>query len=147
MQATNFDEVVERIVAQDPRYHREAYFFLREALAHAQRALDKPRKSEITHISGKQLLEGIREYAIAQYGPMAKTLLDDWGVHRCEDFGEIVFNMVDQGLLNKTEKDSREDFKGAYDFSEAFSQPFLPASRAQPAAKSTTQEESKSTGG
>ena len=84
-------------------------------------------------MSGQQLLEGIREFALRQYGPMAITVLDEWGVRRCEDFGEIVFNLVDHGhgLFGKTETDSREDFKGGYDFEEAFKKPFLPGQRTE----------------
>src|SRR5438045_371661 len=98
MHATEFEEVVDRLVDQDPRYRREAYLFLREALEHTQKSLLKARELQMCHITGKQLIEGIRQYAITQYGPMAKTLLNEWGVSRCEDFGEIVFNMVEQGL-------------------------------------------------
>lgn len=126
MQAINFDEVLERILAQDPRYHREAYLFVREGLDHAQKLVSKSNKEEIRHITGQELLAGIREYALSQYGPMTTMVLDEWGVSRCEDFGEIVFNMVEHGLLSKTEKDCREDFQGGYDFNEAFRVPFLP---------------------
>jgi uncharacterized repeat protein (TIGR04138 family) len=85
------------------------------------------------HVTGQQLLDGIREFALTQYGPMARTVLNEWGIRRCEDFGDIVFNMVEQGLLSKTDQDSREDFKGGYDFDSAFVWPFLPPSK-QPAA-------------
>jgi uncharacterized repeat protein (TIGR04138 family) len=127
MQSLNFDEILNSIVAQDPRYHREAYLFLREALEHTQRALKKAKKPEPQHVTGKELLDGIREYAVAQYGPMSKMVLNEWGIHATEDFGEIVFNMVDHGLLSKTPDDSRDHFKGGYDFDEAFARPFRPA--------------------
>lgn len=127
MQAINFEEVLEKVREKDPRYHREAYLFLREGLDHAQKQISKTNKNEIRHISGQELLGGLREYALAQYGPLAQTVLNEWGIHRCEDFGEIVFNMVDAGLLSKTETDSRDDFKGGYDFNEAFRKPFLPS--------------------
>jgi uncharacterized repeat protein (TIGR04138 family) len=126
MQSLNFDEVLERITRQDPRYHREVYLFMREALEHAQKGVVSGRKSEPRHVSGQELLRGLRDYALAQYGPMTRTVLEEWGVRACEDFGEIVFNMVDHGLLSKTENDSREDFKGGFDFEEAFSRPFRP---------------------
>lgn len=126
MQPLNFDEVLERITSQDNRYHREAYLFLREALEHTQKAVLASRKSEPRHVSGQELLLGLRDYALAQYGPMARTVLEEWGVRRCEDFGELVFNMVDHGLLSKTESDTRDDFKGGFEFEEAFSRPFRP---------------------
>ena len=147
MDGINFDEVLELIVAKDPRYPRDAYLFLREALDHTQRMMAKTAKESSPrqaakddaprHVSGQQLLEGIREYATQQYGPMAATVLGEWGLRRCEDFGELVFNMVEKSLLAKTDKDSREDFKGGYDFDAAFRQPFLPKSQRTAPAKPT----------
>ncbi|MBI5772723.1 MAG: hypothetical protein HZA89_03145 [Verrucomicrobia bacterium] len=134
----NVDEVLEKIVAKDPRYTREAYFFVREALDYTQKIALKSTKGEFRHVTGQELLGGIRQFALEQFGPMTLTVLDEWGVRRCEDFGELVFNMVDNSLLGKTETDSREDFKGGYDFEEAFRRPFLPKSRlrvAEPDAK------------
>ena len=138
MQAASFEEAIEQIAAQDPRYHREAYFFLREALGHTQRMTGKlPKKNEIRHVSGQELLKGIREYALQQFGPMTLTVLEEWGVKGCMDFGEIVFNMVETKLLAKTEQDSREDFRNGYDFHEAFRKPFLPSRTAsEPIAES-----------
>lgn len=130
MHDINFDEELDKIVTKDPRYTREAYLFVREALDHTQKMLVKPaRDATPRHVSGQQLLEGIRDFALQQFGPMALTVLTEWGVQRCEDFGEIVFNMVENSLLAKTDQDSREDFKGGYDFDEAFRKPFLPANR------------------
>jgi len=130
MQAPSFEEAVDQILAQDQRYHRDAYLFVREALDHAQRMIGRqPKKTETRHVSGEQLLGGIREFALQQFGPMALTLLEAWGIRRCEDFGEIVFNMVELKLLAKTDKDTRDDFKGAYDFDEAFRKPFLPVGK------------------
>jgi|SRR2546430_2561929 len=128
MQAQSFEEAVEQIVAQDPRYEREAYYFAREALDYTQKMIGKaPKKNEIRHVSGQELLNGIREYALQQFGPMSLTVLEAWGVKCCEDFGEIVFNMVETRLLAKTERDSRDDFKSGYDFHEAFRKPYLPS--------------------
>jgi uncharacterized repeat protein (TIGR04138 family) len=126
MQAVNFEEVLEIIVNADPRYRRDAYFFLREALDYTQKVVAKAKKGEIRHVTGQQLLGGIRDYALSQFGPMTLTVLEEWGIRSCEDFGEMVFNMVENNLLAKTEKDSREDFKGGYNFEEAFHKPFLP---------------------
>jgi uncharacterized repeat protein (TIGR04138 family) len=128
MQAASFEEAIDQIAAQDRRYHREAYCFLREALNHTQKMTGKqPKKNEIRHVSGQELLNGIREYALQQFGPMTLTVLHEWGIKCCMDFGEIVFNMVETKLLAKTEQDSREDFRNGYDFHEAFRKPFLPS--------------------
>ena len=131
MQAPSFEEAVDQILARDQRYHRDAYIFVREALDHTQKMVGKqPKKDEIRHVTGQELLGGIRDYALQQFGPMALTLLEEWGIRSCEDFGEIVFNMVEFKLLAKTNQDSRDDFKCAYDFREAFRKPFLPSGKA-----------------
>ncbi len=131
MHGINFDEELEKILAQDSRYTREAYNFVREALEHTQKMIGKPPKDDAPrHVSGQQLLEGVRAYALQQYGPMTLAVLHESGLRRCEDIGEIVFNMVENSLLAKTDSDTREDFKGGYDFEEAFRKPFLPRQRA-----------------
>jgi uncharacterized repeat protein (TIGR04138 family) len=133
MPALNFEAVVERICARDPRYDRQAYYFLREALEHTQKTkrASEPAggQAEPRHVTGQELLEGIREFALQQFGPLAWLVLDEWGVRRCEDFGEIVFNLLEHGVLSKTPTDRREDFRGGYDFFEAFRKPFLPPSK------------------
>jgi uncharacterized repeat protein (TIGR04138 family) len=146
MNTANFDEALDQIVQKDSRYHRDAYLFVREALDHTQRLVNKGAKGEtraateelaegkVRHVSGQELLAGIRAYALEQFGPMTLTVLNEWGVRRCEDFGELVFNMVENHLLAKTKKDTRDDFKDGYDFEEAFRQPFLPAAKS-PAPK------------
>jgi uncharacterized repeat protein (TIGR04138 family) len=130
MQAVDFDETLHKILARDPRYQREAYLFVREALDYTHKRAGKGSKGAARHVTGQELLGGLRACALEQFGPMAMMILNEWGVHTCEDFGEIVFNMVDAGLLGKTDKDSREDFRGGYDFSEAFRRPFLPSQTA-----------------
>jgi len=129
MHEATFEEGLEQILAKDQRYHRDAYLFLREALDYTQKSIVKSHRGEFRHVSGQELLAGIRDYALAQFGPMAMTVLEEWGLKRCEDFGELVFNMVEIGLLAKTDKDSREDFQGGYTFEEAFRKPFVPQAR------------------
>ncbi len=129
MPTVDFEDELAKILAADNRYSREAYFFVREALDHTQRQIGRPPRDEVRHVTGQQLLEGARDYALSQYGPMALTVLEAWGIRAGEDIGEIVFNMVEAGLLAKTDQDSREDFKGGYRFEEAFTRPFLPSSK------------------
>src|SRR5580692_11440229 len=126
MQEVNFDETVEEIFVKDPRYARDAYTFLREALDFTQKIIGKENHGKVRHVTGQELLNGIRQFALAQFGPMTKTVLEEWGVKNCGDFGELVFNMVESGLLAKTEKDSRDDFQNGYDFTDAFRKPFWP---------------------
>jgi uncharacterized repeat protein (TIGR04138 family) len=121
MKHPSAEELLEKILASDPRYAIAAYAFVRAGLDYTVRRLEKPR-----HVSGRELLDGIREFALSEFGPMAKTVLNGWGIQRTEDVGEIVFNLVENGLLGKTEKDSRADFANGYDFDEAFRSPFRP---------------------
>jgi uncharacterized repeat protein (TIGR04138 family) len=127
MHGISFDEELDKITAKDARYTREAYVFVREALDHTQKTVTKAAKDDgPRHVTGQELLGGIRDFALQQYGPMTLTVLNEWGIRTCEDFGEIVFNMVENSLLAKTDKDSRDDFKGGYHFEQAFREPFLP---------------------
>ena len=127
MNAPNFEDGVERILKRDARFHRDSYFFLREALDVAQKLATRKHPGHATrHVSGQELLEGVRNHALEQFGPMTLSVLEEWGVRSCADIGEIVFNMIDAGLLAKTEHDSRADFQPGYDFLTAFRLPFLP---------------------
>ena len=135
MDQKEFSEIIELIRKEDPRYDRQAYFFMRGAL---DQTVNRMKKSGLlenrssNHVSGPELLEGIRDYALDQFGPLALALLNAWNVRRCADFGEIVFNLIDYGVLSKTEEDSREDFSEIYEFDDAFSKPFLPVRRRLP---------------
>jgi uncharacterized repeat protein (TIGR04138 family) len=126
MQEINFDEAVDLIIAKDTRFARDAYGFVREALDFTQKLAGKETRSPIRHVSGQELLGGIRQFALVQFGPMVVTVFEEWGVKSCRDFGEIVFNMVEIGLLAKTDKDTRDDFQNGYDFTDAFRKPFWP---------------------
>jgi uncharacterized repeat protein (TIGR04138 family) len=128
MQKLSLAQALEQILKEDPRYDAEAYLFVKEALDYTVKALNKPADGPNKHVTGTELLDGIRAYAIGEYGPMTLRVLTTWGVKRCEDFGDIVFNLVDKGVLGKSTNDHKTDFTDGYDFLEAFAQPFLPAS-------------------
>ena len=115
----DFDDGVKAILEQDKRYAREAYDFVREALEYTRIWMDRRG-----HVTGQELLEGIRKYALDQFGPMAKTVLNLWGIKSCEDFGIIVFNLVERKVLAKTSEDCLDDFRSGYDFDEAFKKPY-----------------------
>jgi uncharacterized repeat protein (TIGR04138 family) len=138
MQEINFEEVVEKLYGQDSRFARDAYHFTREALDYTQKLISRENKGAVRHVTGQELLEGIRQFALQQYGPMTATVLEEWGVKSCTDFGEIVFNMVESGLLAKTEKDTRDDFHQGYDFTEAFRKPFWPEDKLKSSAEGKT---------
>ncbi len=112
---SKFANIVERIYEKDPRYKEEAYAFIMDALAFTQK-----RMKELRHISGEELLLGIKEYSMKQFGPLAINVLNHWGIKTTEDFGNIVFNMVENKVLSKTESDTIEEFKDVFDFEEVF---------------------------
>jgi uncharacterized repeat protein (TIGR04138 family) len=128
MPEMDFKEVVKGICANDNRYPTEAYAFVREALDFTTKMLNKPAENKKKHVTGAELLDGIREYAIQEFGPMTSTVFKTWGISRTEDFGEIVFNLVESGILGKTDTDKKEDFVNRYDFFNIFVKPFLPLS-------------------
>jgi uncharacterized repeat protein (TIGR04138 family) len=135
MQEVNFDEALDQILAADERFHRDAYLFMREALDFTQKLIGTKNQGKVRHVSGQELLDGLRQYALAQFGPMTVTVFEEWGIRNCKDFGEIVFNMVEIGLLAKTEKDTRDDFQNGYDFTDAFRKPFWPENKLKSEAK------------
>ncbi len=108
-------EKIQRLIDQSPQYKFEAYSFILSALHFTMTSLPKPR-----HITGQEFCEGIRKYAMDQFGPLAHTVLEYWGITATLDFGKLVFALVDVGLMRKTEEDSLDDFKNVYDFKTAF---------------------------
>lgn len=114
------------VVRRDPRYTYEAYEFVFEALKYTQIMLNRlPRQSAGEtpgpqhHVRGQELLEGIRLYALRQFGLMARTVFRIWGINQTDDFGEIIFNLVNAELMSKTDEDNRGDFHNVFDFDKA----------------------------
>jgi uncharacterized repeat protein (TIGR04138 family) len=115
---------LEELVRRDPRYPLEAYEFVFAALTHTQYLLGRNPPTDLAredeyHVTGPQLLWGIRDLALREFGLLARTVFRLWGVNRTDDFGEIVFNLVEAGLMSKTAKDDRLDFKDVYDLDKA----------------------------
>ncbi|HJW37647.1 MAG TPA: Minf_1886 family protein [Candidatus Udaeobacter sp.] len=127
MQKIGFAEALDSIVASDPRYQRDAYAFLRDALDFTTKQQKKVKGVSVRHVTGPELLDGVRRYALKEFGPLVMTVFDNWGIHSCEDIGNMVFNLIGAGVFGKTEEDSIEDFKNVYDFEEAFVKPFVPS--------------------
>ena len=130
MQKIGFAEALDSIVASDPRYQREAYIFLRDALDFTTKQQKKVKGTTVRHVSGPELVGGVRQYALKEFGPMVLTVFDNWGIRSTEDIGHMVFNLINAGIIGKTEEDSIEDFKNVYDFQEAFAKPFEPDKKA-----------------
>jgi uncharacterized repeat protein (TIGR04138 family) len=109
------ERLFEALRERNPRYDEAAYLFVLAALNHVLRRLPEPR-----HISGRELAEGVRDLALARFGPMARSVLEHWGIHETTDVGEIVFALVEHGVLIKQDEDTRADFADVFDFAEAF---------------------------
>ena len=112
---SSLEERLKQVVARDGRYHINAYRFVYEALDYTLKQLEKKR-----HISGRELLEGIKNLALEQFGGLAVMVFDVWGVRKTADFGNIVFNLVEADLMSRSEDDNREDFDGVYEFRDVF---------------------------
>ena len=141
MKKIGFSEAVAKIMARDNRYEAEAYAFVRDALDFTIKlrrkagGRDEDQRGgrdiaegarQCSNVSGQELLQGIRQYALKEFGPMVMTVLSYWGIHKCDDIGEIVFNLIGEGIFGKSEHDSISDFKNGFDFKEAFVEPFTP---------------------
>jgi uncharacterized repeat protein (TIGR04138 family) len=125
---------LDELVRLDPRYAREAYEFLFASLAHTQKMLGRnfarsvppekatessPTGEEECHVTGAQLLLGMRDLALREFGLMARTVFRMWGINQTDDVGEIVFNLIDANLMSRTPEDNRGDFHAVYDLDEA----------------------------
>jgi uncharacterized repeat protein (TIGR04138 family) len=114
------DQVIQQIVARDARYRADAYEFVFEALDYTLQRRGGAKK----HVSGPEIMESVRLLALERFGFLARGVLAHWGVFRTDDFGEMVFNLIDADLLQKTADDRKQDFAGLYDFAEAFDTAF-----------------------
>jgi uncharacterized repeat protein (TIGR04138 family) len=106
------------------RFHPDAYRFVFEALQHTQEKLKRPKPrdpdDEDAHITGQELLEGIRELAVKRFGLLARTVFEQWSVRSTADFGRIVFELVERGEMRKTDRDTLSDFVDVFDFEDVF---------------------------
>ncbi|NKB68811.1 MAG: hypothetical protein GKR89_17230 [Candidatus Latescibacteria bacterium] len=117
----NAEADLEQLIEQDSRYKKAAYLFVFEALHHTMQKQAQPgTPDKKRHISGGDLLRGISELGLDQFGPLTRSVFAHWGVHKTQDFGQIVFNMVAIELMSKREEDRLEDFADVYDFAEEF---------------------------
>jgi len=112
--------VLNRILREDGRYRIEAYGFVLAALSYTLNLLEEKR-----HITGREFLSGISRYAKELFGPLAADVLRNWGIKETVDFGNIVFTLVENGLMGRTEQDSVEDFTDVFDFDEELAENYL----------------------
>jgi len=136
MAKINFSETVEQICEQDLRYSSDAYHFVQEGLNHTLKSLKRGGQHAHRHVSGQELLHGLREFALKEYGPMSKAVLNEWGIKTTDDIGQIVFDLVNASVLGKNDTDSPNDFKNVFTFDDAFVKPFVPRNLTAPERKS-----------
>lgn len=127
MEKPNFDGAVRRIVSKDKRFEADAYHFLREALDHTVIKLREDEIEEHRHVTGPELLEGLVDHAVREFGSMAATVLDSWGLRSGEDIGMMVFQLIDVGAFGRSEEDSPADFVGVMNLREELTAPFRPS--------------------
>lgn len=123
----SFQQEVEAICVLDSRYEADAYYFLREALdctSKEQLTREKRSSNQPRHVTGQELCQGVRGYALHEFGPLAFLVLTTWGLHTTADIGEIVYNLIETGKLGKSEQDQKSDFTDVYDFEAAFVKPY-----------------------
>lgn len=129
MRDEKFTNTVERIVDKDPRFSVEAYAFISDAVLYTTHKIESDSPAKQHHITGKELLDGIKDFAMQQFGPIAPAVLRHWGLNDSMAIGHVVFNMVNNQLLGKSQKDTIDDFKHGFDFDMEFSKPFLPENK------------------
>ncbi len=129
MPKTGLLQALDELLQNDSRYDREAYLFLKEALEFTVKQKRKARSSDVAHVTPAELMDGVRLYALREFGPMVPTVLDYWGVRTCGDIGELVFNLIHAGIFGKNDNDTIEDFQNGFEFHAAFVEPFLPAAK------------------
>ncbi len=127
MSHLSLPEAVQKILQTDTRFSPAAYDFVRRSLDQSLRKFGKREQPTPSHVQGHELLEGFRLLALSEFGPMAKTVLQEWGIQNCTQVGEIVFHLVQHGILGKSETDRPEDFQEIWTFNEAFVLPFQPS--------------------
>ena len=126
MNSAQFEQAVLRITARKSDIHKDAYFFLKEALDLSIKRNEASPGTD-SHVTAEQLLAAFRDHAIEEYGPMSGTLLAEWGIKKTADVGTMVFDLIEERMFGRQESDSESDFVDVYTFQDAFVQPFLPA--------------------
>jgi uncharacterized repeat protein (TIGR04138 family) len=126
MHAVQFEQSVISILKREKRFDAQAYMFLKDALDFTLKRIADANNGQSRHVTGSELLEGFRDHALEQFGPMAATLMREWGVRKGLDVGDMVFHLIEEQVFGRQESDTREDFADTFDFEESLVRPFLP---------------------
>ncbi len=124
-----FQREVRKILEREERYAEDAYYFVQRAVRYTQKLKTRSAEGPAGHISCKDLLSGIRRFSLHEFGPLGMRVFAEWGIHNTEDFGNIVFEMAEQGILGISEDDRIEEFRDIFDFHDVFVKPFMPSGK------------------
>ena len=138
MQPTQFIDAVKVVISQDPKYDVGAYYFLKDALDFTVKRVIESNDGEHRHVAASELLIGFRDLALQEFGPMASTMMDEWRLHSCTDIGNMVFQLIEEGVFGKQDSDTMEDFAELFPLQETLNAPFLPKN---PASNAKTKEQ------
>lgn len=143
MQQVQFEQAIVSILGRDKRFDPHAFFFLKDSLDYTLKRAADGNSGLSRHVSGGELLEGFRDLALEQFGPMASTLMKEWGIRECSDVGEMVFLLIEEQMFGKQDSDTKEDFLGNFDMQESLTQPFLPKRAVAKSATPKTPQRAK----
>ncbi len=129
MQPAQFESAVDNILRRDSRFDPQAYLFLKDSLDFTLKRAAETNSGRARHVSGSELLEGFRDLALEEFGPMASTLMELWGLTETRNVGEMVFHLIEEQMFGKQDSDNLEDFEEVFDFKQAFELPYLPRKR------------------
>ena len=135
MQPTQFMDAVKSVISLDQRFDIGAYYFLKDALDFTvKRAMDS-NDGQHRHVTASELLHGFRDLALQEFGPMASTMMSEWGVTECSNIGDMVFKLIEEGVFGKQDSDTPEDFANIFPLQETLAAPFLPSTQALTSTK------------
>ena len=126
MQPTQFMDAVKTVIIQDNRYDVGAYYFLKDALDFTVKRVMDSNDGEHRHVSASELIHGFRDLALQEFGPMASTMMSEWGIKTNTDIGVMVFLLIEEGAFGKQDSDTAEDFTNVFNLLETLDAPFLP---------------------
>ena len=126
MQPALFEHAIENILQRDSRFDPQAYLFLKDALDFTLKRAAENNDGQARHVSGQELMLGFRDLALQEFGPMADTLMGEWGLQNTRNIGEMVFHLIEEQMFGKQETDTLDDFDGVFSFEDAFVAPFRP---------------------
>jgi len=127
MEKLNFGEAVKMIAAREPRYLPDGFYFIKDSLERTINNLRKEELEEHRQVTGPELLEGLIEHALSEFGSMAVSVLESWGIRDGEDVGKMVFLLIGVGAFGRSDEDSPEDFVGVVDLRERLLRPYRPS--------------------